>query len=85
MEWINNNMMVARLKINEIQADLYDIELPYLFDNLSFNELKKINKLKLQVLIHLSSEVRRKTIFESQDESKAKNSNFKTSSSIWCQ
>ena len=41
MELINNNMMVARLKINEIQADLYDIELPYLFDNLSFNELKK--------------------------------------------
>jgi hypothetical protein len=72
MEWINNNMMVARLKINEIQSDLFDIELPDLFDNLSFNELKKINQLKLQVLIHISSEVRRKTIFESPDDRKLK-------------
>ncbi|HSF51423.1 MAG TPA: hypothetical protein VLA74_11740 [Nitrososphaeraceae archaeon] len=68
MEWINNNMMVARLKINEIQSDLYDIELPYLFDSLSFNELKKIDQLKLQILIYLSSEIRRKTIFESPDD-----------------
>ena len=37
-------MMVARRKINEIKSDLYDYELPDLFDSLSFNELSKIEK-----------------------------------------
>ncbi|MGH9997901.1 MAG: hypothetical protein ACRD7F_07810, partial [Nitrososphaeraceae archaeon] len=72
IEWLGNNMMVARLKINEIKPDLYDYELPDLFDSLSFNELSKIEKSKLQVLIHLSSEVTRKTKFESEDDRKLK-------------
>ena len=72
IEWLGNNMMVARLKINEIKSDLYDYELPDLFDSLSFNELSKIEKSKLQVLIHLSSEVTRKTKFESEDDRKLK-------------
>jgi hypothetical protein len=72
IEWLGNNMMVARLKINEIKSDLYDYELPDLFDSLSFNELSKIEKSKLAILIHLSSEVKRNTKFESEEDPKLK-------------
>jgi uncharacterized caspase-like protein len=68
IEWINNNTMVARLKINEIQPDFYDIELPNLIYNLSYNELQKMDQSNLLILIHLSSEVRRKTKFETPED-----------------
>ncbi len=68
IEWINNNTMVARLKINEIQPDFYDIELPNLIYNLSYNELQRMDQSNLLVLIHLSSEVRRKTKFETPED-----------------
>jgi hypothetical protein len=72
INWLENNMMVARNKINQIKPGLYDYEIPNLFDSLSFNEFSKIERSKLTILIHLYSEVKRNSKFESEKDPKLK-------------
>ena len=67
-DWLTRNYGFARPKINEIEPELYDFKLPELVLNLSFNELKEIDQIKLASLIHLSAEVARNTVFESEDD-----------------
>ena len=55
-EWLDRNMKVARLKINQIHPRLYDIIFYNLIGNLSYNEIKNMDELKLQYLIILCNE-----------------------------
>lgn len=68
MEWLSNNSLVARRKINEVRTGLYDDILYDLVGRLSYEELKKINGVCLKYLIFLITEVKKGRKYLSEDD-----------------
>lgn len=68
INWFDINKRFARLKIEEIEAKLYDRKLPDLLLTLNFEELQKIDQYRLGTLIDLCAEVADKTEFQSPDD-----------------
>jgi hypothetical protein len=70
--WLNNNMRVARHKINEIRSFLYEIELPDVIDSLSFANLGKMSNSYINALVYLFAEVEQNTQFSSSEDRRLK-------------
>ena len=64
IEWLAKNSEYARVKLNQIEPGLYDIKLPEMVHNLSYDELQKMDQAKLRTLTTLLAEVARNTEFE---------------------
>ena len=70
INWLDNNVMVATEKINEIRDDFYNVELPDLIYDLSFNKLVTLPDSYIKVLFYITSHVRQNTRFENSDDPK---------------
>ncbi len=68
MDWLSNNSLIARRRINEVRPRLYDDILYDLVGKLSYDELKKIDRTNLQYLIILYTELLRVREYKSEDD-----------------
>ena len=68
MEWLNNNFLIARRKINEVRAGLYDDILYDLVGKLSYEEFRKIDGVSLKYLTYLITEAKRGRQYQSEDD-----------------
>jgi hypothetical protein len=72
IEWMNNNMRVARHKVNEIRNFLYESELFDIIYSLSFKTLVNMSNSYINALVYLFAEVEQNTIFSSPEDRKLK-------------
>jgi caspase domain-containing protein len=68
IEWLSKNYEYARRKLNEIEPGLYDFRLPDMVQNLSYDELQKMDQTTLKTLNILLAEVARNTEFKGEDD-----------------
>ncbi|MFZ0344424.1 MAG: caspase family protein [Nitrososphaeraceae archaeon] len=68
IEWLVKNSDYARRKLNEIEPSLYDFRLPDMVQNLSYDELQKMDQTTLKTLNTLLAEVARNTEFKAEDD-----------------
>ena len=68
MEWLVKNSDYARPKLNQIEPGFYDIKIQEMVRNLSYDELLKIDQVRLRTLTILLAEVARNTEYKSEDD-----------------
>ena len=68
IEWLVKNSDYARRKLNEIEPSLYDLKLPEMVQNLSYDEILKMNQATLKTLNVILAEVVRNTEFKGEDD-----------------
>lgn len=68
IEWLSKNYEYARRKLNEIEPGLYDFRLPDMVQNLTYDELQKMDQVTLKILTTLLAEVARNTEFKAEDD-----------------
>jgi hypothetical protein len=67
-EWLTNNNLIARRKINEVRPGLYDDILWGWVGKLYYEELKNIDDANLQYLIYLITEAMNGRKYQSEDD-----------------
>jgi hypothetical protein len=66
--WLNQNIITARRKIDKIEPDLYNTHFYEISENLTFEGFQKLNGLDLEYLVHLTPQIKREIHYTSEDD-----------------